>query len=123
KTLKNPSMLHSYNYALQNPLKFTDVKGLQCGPGQTGDVLIPDLWFEECCIEHDSCYAGEDPHCHKTREECDNEFCNCTVSACQGSMLYLQCLSAARTYCNRAKEQGGGYYNYDRKCDCESKEK
>lgn len=79
-----------------------------------------DLWFEDCCINHDSCYSGDKGQCSKTRAECDNEFCECANAACSGSMMYLQCKSAAKTYCNTVKEKGGPYYINARslsKCD------
>ena len=42
-----------YLYARANPLAYTDALGLVCGSGWS--EVVPDLWFAECCREHDRC--------------------------------------------------------------------
>jgi RHS repeat-associated protein len=116
--LNMPEKLHYYIYSLQNPLSYTDPKGLACGPGWIGDLLIRDYWFTNCCQKHDDCYQGEGEYCSKSRNECDKDFCDCMDDECDKVNKYEKsfCKSKAKEYCNGAKSWGNWRYKKYRCC-------
>jgi len=99
--------VNTYGYAMQNPLRNVDSKGLVC----TG---VPDnpfrFQFASCCRGHDNCYSG----CGDTRKECDLKFRECMRSKCRGlpviSGTRQACEAWARNYYVGVRIGGGMFY-------------
>jgi RHS repeat-associated protein len=114
----NPFSFHGYSYVNNNSVNFIDPNGLSCGPGEIGDLLVPDFWFEECCDAHDDCYGGVPKYeeCaqfgYKTREECDEEFKDCMDDKVDELPWYYRWFGAgvAWLYGEAADLFGGSYY-------------
>jgi hypothetical protein len=86
--LNTPQELNFYAYCNNSPVNLIDPLGLACGPGQWGDLIIPDAPdgydFTICCQRHDDCYGSQ---CHKSKKQCDDEFYECMARLC--GMLYF----------------------------------
>ncbi len=86
KLKDNPNKMHSYKYAFNNPIIWTDTKGLApngCGTAGWKGKLVPEnpFWlanFQPACNGHDTCYEG----CNANKAECDKIFWNDMVWAC-----------------------------------------
>ncbi|GMK58543.1 hypothetical protein CspeluHIS016_0505750 [Cutaneotrichosporon spelunceum] len=48
-----------------------------CGPAKF-EGLVPELWFNACCVKHDLCYGD----CGASKGACDSAFGACTKAAC-----------------------------------------
>ena len=67
-----------------------------CGAKSSGDI-VPELWFHDCCLEHDRCYGT----CNSDKFLCDAQFYSCMKHTCstKGKILTrLACYAAAPVY-------------------------
>ncbi len=103
----NQGINHLYVYVENNAINSVDPLGLKgCGPGSGAlEAIIPERWpnvdFSNCCNDHDDCYGCEGKAHHKTRRDCDLQFCKCLFDECLRSggfaNPYSPCPSL--TYC------------------------
>ena len=76
--LKRNIQIQAYTYVLNNPINWTDIKGLApngCGPEGWKNKYVPEnpFWiacFTPACNTHDNCYSK----CGADKATCDKEF-------------------------------------------------
>lgn len=113
--------INFFVYVKNNPIKFTDPKGLACGSNLT-DWVIPDKFFDYdftiCCEKHDKCYGCYGATLGKSKDDCDNEFCDCLHSVCEklNGEARSSCEINANGYCAAVKIVGGKAFKNARKC-------
>jgi RHS repeat-associated protein len=109
--------LNNYDYAGQDPVNNYDLDGRSCGPGQTGDKLVPDLDFKPACDFHDACYGGKGKLLGKFRSACDDQFLHKMVGICKSKYGAFDptrygCLLTAGTFYTAVIGPGSAYSGY-----------
>lgn len=109
--------VEEYQYVWNIPSNAIDAVGLACGSAGN-DWIVPDVFFEGCCQDHDDCYGK----CSGPKKEtCDNNFLDCMVQQCEKigveDRWYPACIFLAGTYYRAVEVGGGGAFNNARK-DC-----
>ena len=105
--------INTYLYAMANPVKYVDSTGLVC----TG---APDSGFgfnfSSCCQSHDNCYGCKGEVENKSRADCDDDFCQCTMDSCKNKpfLQTLTCMRRAKQYCDAVRIFGQYFFNKGR---------
>ena len=95
-----------------------------CGGGPTQSIIPNEPFgfaFENCCNDHDVCYAkcrGPD------RKICDGDFLECLKNTCQqyligGVDLYRLCAATAATYYVAVRISGAPFFLLARRGCCD----
>jgi RHS repeat-associated protein len=101
-----------YRYVGNDPVKFRDSLGLQCGPG-VWDYVIPDSWwgkynFQKACQKHDNCYDK----CGSKKSDCDLDFYFSMLEECSKLKGYWRddCNFTALFYYWSVDSKMGNYF-------------
>jgi RHS repeat-associated protein len=113
--------INTYAYASVDPVKSGDVFGLVpdgCGTVRDISRFLPNLFYRDCCNQHDDCY--DDCANRPGKDGCDREFSNCTFRTCSKRWVALRfvCEIGAFAYGRgpRGDEGQGAFNDARQKC-------